>query len=147
MSGPRSPGLLGRRSPTPSHRHPETTGDQISINNSLRGTPSPALYVLWAGRAGPYLDLSVWLWPGVLDAIRGVNFGVILLQTLSRGAHSSCISWTLGTAALCFPQRAFLSDIVAQGKCELQGGCNNLGKTPCECLTGLEVWLVVYYIT
>ena len=50
----------------------------------LWGTSSLALYIPWAGAAGPYLGLSLWLWLGVLDAIQGVGLGMILLQTLSR---------------------------------------------------------------
>ncbi|KAI0302169.1 modular protein with glycoside hydrolase family 13 and glycosyltransferase family 5 domains [Russula brevipes] len=50
----------------------------------LWGTSSLALYIPWAGRAGPYLGISLWLWLGVLDAIQGVGLGMILLQTLSR---------------------------------------------------------------
>ncbi|KZO95858.1 glycosyltransferase family 5 protein [Calocera viscosa TUFC12733] len=48
------------------------------------GTSSLALYIPWAGAAGPYLGTSLWLWLGVLDAIQGVGLGMILLQTLSR---------------------------------------------------------------
>ncbi|TFY76274.1 hypothetical protein EWM64_g7737 [Hericium alpestre] len=50
----------------------------------LWGTSSLALYIPWAGKAGPYLGVSLWLWLGVLDAIQGVGLGMILLQTLSR---------------------------------------------------------------
>ncbi|KZT26358.1 glycosyltransferase family 5 protein [Neolentinus lepideus HHB14362 ss-1] len=50
----------------------------------LWGTSSLALYIPWAGHAGPYLGLCLWLWLGVLDAIQGVGLGMILLQTLSR---------------------------------------------------------------
>ncbi|KAI0035090.1 glycoside hydrolase family 13 and glycosyltransferase family 5 protein [Vararia minispora EC-137] len=50
----------------------------------LWGTSSLALYIPWAGSAGPYLGISLWLWLGVLDAIQGVGLGLILLQTLSR---------------------------------------------------------------
>ncbi|KAI0341602.1 glycoside hydrolase family 13 and glycosyltransferase family 5 domain-containing protein [Trametopsis cervina] len=50
----------------------------------LWGTSSLALYIPWAGRAGPYLGISLWLWLGVLDAVQGVGLGLILLQTLSR---------------------------------------------------------------
>jgi len=50
----------------------------------LWGTSSLALYIPWAGDAGPYLGTSLWLWLGVLDAIQGVGLGMILLQTLSR---------------------------------------------------------------
>ena len=50
----------------------------------LWGTSSLALYIPWAGHAGPYLGICLWLWLGVLDAIQGVGLGMILLQTLSR---------------------------------------------------------------
>lgn len=50
----------------------------------LWGTSSLALYIPWAGKSGPYLGLSLWLWLGVLDAVQGVGLGMILLQTLSR---------------------------------------------------------------
>ncbi|KAI0322220.1 glycoside hydrolase family 13 and glycosyltransferase family 5 domain-containing protein [Amylostereum chailletii] len=50
----------------------------------LWGTSSLALYIPWAGTAGPYLGISLWLWLGVLDAVQGVGLGMILLQTLSR---------------------------------------------------------------
>ncbi|KAH7889233.1 glycoside hydrolase family 13/glycosyltransferase family 5 protein [Phlebopus sp. FC_14] len=51
---------------------------------TMWGTSSLALYIPWAGSAGPYLGLSLWLWLGVLDAVQGVGLGMILLQTLSR---------------------------------------------------------------
>ncbi|KAL4253159.1 glycosyltransferase group 1 family protein [Abortiporus biennis] len=50
----------------------------------LWGTSSLALYIPWAGHAGPYLGICLWLWLGVLDAVQGVGLGMILLQTLSR---------------------------------------------------------------
>ena len=50
----------------------------------LWGVSSVALYVPWAGGAGPWISLSLWLWLGVLDAVQGVGLGMILLQTLSR---------------------------------------------------------------
>ena len=49
----------------------------------LWGTSSLALYIPWAGNAGPYLGLCLWLWLGVLDAIQGVGLGMILLQVRS----------------------------------------------------------------
>ncbi|KAL7424549.1 hypothetical protein Q5752_000233 [Cryptotrichosporon argae] len=48
------------------------------------GISGLGLYVPWAGSAGPYVGVSLWLWLGVLDAIQGVGLGMILLQTLSR---------------------------------------------------------------
>lgn len=50
----------------------------------LWGTSSLGLYVPWAGVAGPYLSVSLWLWLGVLDAIQGVGLGMILLQVTTR---------------------------------------------------------------
>jgi alpha-1,3-glucan synthase len=52
----------------------------------LWGTSSLALYIPWAGKGGPYLGISLWLWLGVLDAIQGVGLGMILLQV--RGVQS-----------------------------------------------------------
>ena len=46
------------------------------------GVSSVALYIPWAGGVGPWLSVSLWLWMGVLDAVQGVGFGMILLQTL-----------------------------------------------------------------
>ncbi|KAG6819041.1 hypothetical protein H0H93_016019, partial [Arthromyces matolae] len=50
----------------------------------LWGSSSLAFYLPWAGNAGPYLGVSLWLWLGVLDAVQGVGLGMILLQVLSR---------------------------------------------------------------
>ncbi|KAK4692298.1 hypothetical protein P7C71_g4875, partial [Lecanoromycetidae sp. Uapishka_2] len=54
---------------------------QILWSNSGTG-----LYLPWT--AGPVASAlagrSLWLWLGVLDAIQGVGFGMILLQTLTR---------------------------------------------------------------
>lgn len=42
-------------------------------------------HVPWCGLAGgALLSRAVWLWLGVLDAIQGVGFGMILLMTLTR---------------------------------------------------------------
>ena len=60
----------------------------------LWGTSSLALYIPWAGSAGPYLGISLWLWLGVLDAIQGVGLGMILLQVMrfkSHGGRSSSL--------------------------------------------------------
>lgn len=34
--------------------------------------------------SGALVGWSLWLWLGVLDAIQGVGFGMILMQTLTR---------------------------------------------------------------
>jgi len=51
---------------------------------TLWAVSSVALYLPWAGRGGPWISVSLWLWLGVLDAVQGVGLGLILLQTLSR---------------------------------------------------------------
>ncbi|KUJ12806.1 alpha-1,3-glucan synthase Ags2 [Mollisia scopiformis] len=47
---------------------------------------SIGLYLPWAGSplASALLGRALWLWLGVLDALQGVGFGMILLQTLTR---------------------------------------------------------------
>jgi alpha-1,3-glucan synthase len=44
------------------------------------------MYVPWVGSplASALVGRSLWLWLGVLDALQGVGFGMILLQTLTR---------------------------------------------------------------
>ena len=54
----------------------------------LWGTSSLALYIPWAGSAGPYLGICLWLWLGVLDAIQGVGLGMILLQVIAYNPSS-----------------------------------------------------------
>lgn len=59
----------------------------------LWGTSSLALYIPWAGHAGPYLGISLWLWLGVLDAIQGVGLGMILLQvSFTDSRPMSCLT-------------------------------------------------------
>ncbi|KKY19706.1 putative alpha-glucan synthase ags2 [Phaeomoniella chlamydospora] len=50
------------------------------------GTSNIGLYVPWAHGYvfGALVSRSLWLWLGVLDAVQGVGFGMILLQTLTR---------------------------------------------------------------
>lgn len=52
----------------------------------LWATSGMGLWVPWAGSplAGAMVGRTLWLWLGVLDAIQGVGFGMILLQTLTR---------------------------------------------------------------
>ncbi|KIJ57158.1 glycosyltransferase family 5 protein [Sphaerobolus stellatus SS14] len=67
----------------------------------LWGTSSLALYIPWAGAAGPYLGTSLWLWLGVLDAIQGVGLGMILLQTLSRLHVCATLAFAQVIGAIC----------------------------------------------
>ncbi|EEH18163.2 hypothetical protein PABG_00726 [Paracoccidioides brasiliensis Pb03] len=50
------------------------------------GTSGIGQHVPWAHGyvAGALVSRSLWLWLGVLDAMQGVGFGMILLQTLTR---------------------------------------------------------------
>ncbi|KAL6717287.1 Cell wall alpha-1,3-glucan synthase ags1 [Lecanora helva] len=52
----------------------------------LWGISNIGTYVPWAGGpiASAVAGRCLWLWLGVLDAIQGVGFGMILLQTLTR---------------------------------------------------------------
>lgn len=58
-------------------------------------------YMPWGGSAiaSAMLGRSVWLWLGVLDALQGVGFGMILLQTLTRIhiAYTLTVAQVLGS--------------------------------------------------
>jgi hypothetical protein len=70
-----------RRSSMVSSMYQTRLGCSVLIpHQMLWGTSSLALYIPWAGAAGPYLGISLWLWLGVLDAVQGVGLGMILLQ-------------------------------------------------------------------
>lgn len=60
-------------------------------------------YVPWAGSAvgSALVGRSLWLWLGVLDALQGVGFGMILLQTLTRVhiAYTLIVAQVLGSIA------------------------------------------------
>lgn len=52
----------------------------------LWGTSGMGSFIPWAATPaiGALLGRALWLWLGVLDALQGVGFGVILLQTMTR---------------------------------------------------------------
>ena len=52
----------------------------------LWATSGMGSWVPWAGSplAGALAGRALWLWLGTLDAVQGVGFGMILLQTLTR---------------------------------------------------------------
>lgn len=85
----------------------------------LWGTSSVGMYLPWAGSnlSGALLGRVLWLWLGVLDALQGVGFGMILLQTLGR-FH---VSWTvfgaqvIGSAAT-MAARASAPDKIGPGR-------------------------------
>ncbi|KAF4623027.1 hypothetical protein D9613_002379 [Agrocybe pediades] len=82
----------------------------------LWGTSSLALYIPWAGRAGPYLGVSLWLWLGVLDAIQGVGLGMILLQTLSRLHVCATLAFAQVIGSICvMVARATAPDALSPG--------------------------------
>ncbi|KAK7732518.1 hypothetical protein SLS53_008403 [Cytospora paraplurivora] len=101
----------------------------------LWGTSSIGLYLPWAGSdlSGALLGRVLWLWLGVLDALQGVGFGMILLQTLGR-FH---VTWTvfgaqvIGSAAT-IAARASAPDKIGPGRVfpnlamDLWEGVNNV---------------------
>jgi alpha-1,3-glucan synthase len=52
----------------------------------LWGTSGMGAFIPWAGTpaVGALMGRALWLWLGVLDALQGVGFGMILLQTMTR---------------------------------------------------------------
>lgn len=52
----------------------------------LWGTSGMGSFIPWAGKPaiGALLGRALWLWLGVLDALQGVGFGMVLLQTMTR---------------------------------------------------------------
>lgn len=70
----------------------------------LWSTSGIALHVPWYSQqtpiVGALLSRSLWLWLGILDALQGIGFGMILLQTLTRFhvAATLCASQLIGSA-------------------------------------------------
>lgn len=50
------------------------------------GVSGMGVFLPWAGGSvgGALASRSLWLWLGILDAIQGLGFGMILLQTMTR---------------------------------------------------------------
>jgi len=80
----------------------------------LWGTSSAGQYLPWAGSAlsSALLGRCLWLWLGVLDALQGVGFGMILLQTMTR-FH---ISFTLIAAQVLGSIATILARLTAPDK-------------------------------
>lgn len=76
------------------------------------------MYVPWAGTAvgSALVSRCLWLWLGVLDAVQGVGFGMILLQTLTRVhiAYTLIVAQVLGSVATILA-RATAPDKVGPG--------------------------------
>ena len=69
----------------------------------LWGVSGAGLYLPWTASAlaSALVSRTLWLWLGVLDALQGVGFGMILLQTLTRLhiAFTLCAAQVLGSIA------------------------------------------------
>ena len=69
----------------------------------LWATSGMAVFLPWAGtpQAGALLGRALWLWLGVLDALQGVGFGMILLQTMTRFhvAFTLTVAQVIGSVA------------------------------------------------
>lgn len=82
------------------------------------GISGSGLFLPWAGgyTSGALVSRSLWLWLGVLDALQGVGFGMILLQTLTRMhiCFTLLVSQVLGSiATIC--ARAFAPNHIGPG--------------------------------
>jgi alpha-1,3-glucan synthase len=69
----------------------------------LWGTSGMGAFVPWAAtpQVGALLGRALWLWLGVLDALQGVGFGMILLQTMTRFhvAFTLTVAQVIGSVA------------------------------------------------
>ncbi|KAJ5232661.1 hypothetical protein N7468_005617 [Penicillium chermesinum] len=82
------------------------------------GTSGSGVFLPWAGSyvSGALVSRSLWLWLGVLDALQGLGFGMILLQTLTRMhiCFTLLVSQVLGSiATIC--ARAFAPNKIGPG--------------------------------
>ncbi|CAK47606.1 CAZyme family GH13 [Aspergillus niger] len=82
------------------------------------GVSGLGLFLPWVGSytSGALVSRSLWLWLGVLDALQGVGFGMILLQTLTRVhiCFTLLASQVLGSiATIC--ARAFAPNKIGPG--------------------------------
>ncbi|KAF7715965.1 Alpha-1,3-glucan synthase [Penicillium ucsense] len=82
------------------------------------GTSGSGLFLPWAGNyvSGALVSRSLWLWLGVMDAVQGLGFGMILLQTLTRMhiCFTLLVSQVIGSiATIC--ARAFAPNKIGPG--------------------------------
>ncbi|KAJ5243214.1 uncharacterized protein N7469_001541 [Penicillium citrinum] len=82
------------------------------------GTSGSGLFLPWAGSytSGALVSRSLWLWLGVMDALQGLGFGMILLQTLTRMhiCFTLLVSQVLGSIAT-ISARAFAPNRIGPG--------------------------------
>lgn len=114
------------------------------------GTSGSGLYLPWAGSyaSGALVSRSLWLWLGVLDALQGLGFGMILLQTLTRMhiCFTLLVSQVLGSlATIC--ARAFAPNNIGPGPIspDITAGAGALGNAWfwVALLLQLSIWYVV----
>lgn len=116
------------------------------------GTSGSGLYLPWAGSytSGALVSRSLWLWLGVLDALQGLGFGMILLQTLTRMhiCFTLLVSQVLGSlATIC--ARAFAPNNIGPGPIspDITAGAGALGNAWfwVALLLQLSIWYVLPY--
>ncbi|KAJ6108618.1 hypothetical protein N7523_009941 [Penicillium sp. IBT 18751x] len=97
------------------------------------GTSGTGLFLPWAGNyvSGALVSRSLWLWLGVLDALQGLGFGMILLQTLTRMhiCFTLLVSQVLGSlATIC--ARSFAPNKIGPGPIspDITAGVSALGN-------------------
>lgn len=97
------------------------------------GTSGSGLFLPWAGSyvSGALVSRSLWLWLGVLDALQGLGFGMILLQTLTRMhiCFTLLVSQVFGSiATIC--ARAFAPNKIGPGPIspDITAGADALGN-------------------
>lgn len=97
------------------------------------GTSGTGLFLPWAGSyvSGALVSRSLWLWLGVLDALQGLGFGMILLQTLTRMhiCFTLLVSQVLGSlATIC--ARSFAPNKIGPGPIspDITAGVGALGN-------------------
>ncbi|KAJ5081763.1 hypothetical protein NUU61_010027 [Penicillium alfredii] len=97
------------------------------------GTSGSGLFLPWAGSytSGALVSRSLWLWLGVLDALQGLGFGMILLQTLTRMhiCFTLLVSQVLGSiATIC--ARTFAPNKIGPGPIspDITAGAGALGN-------------------
>ncbi|KAJ5666828.1 hypothetical protein N7462_011237 [Penicillium macrosclerotiorum] len=97
------------------------------------GTSGSGLFLPWAGSyvSGALVSRSLWLWLGVMDALQGLGFGMILLQTLTRMhiCFTLLVSQVIGSiATIC--ARAFAPNKIGPGPIspDITAGAGALGN-------------------
>ena len=109
----------------------------------LWATSNIGFYLPWAGGpvASALLGRGLWLWLGVLDALQGVGFGMILLQTLTR-IH---IAFTLIAAQVLGSAATILARATAPNKIGPGDVFPDFSGGPWEGVTKLWFWVALTF--